>query len=260
MAASSQEISRGARLCAPTIVYLLETNRSTPFLLKAEYENMTMKPYLTQKENRRSAYKLLSTCYYLPDESILQTVVELEMALNSISPEAAAFASKMKAMPDLELLKIDFSNLFVGPFKLLAPPYGSVYLEGKREVMGASTIDARNQYVAAGLDFSRDVKEAPDHIAIELEFMYYLIFKEIEAVGQAKMKSAINYLEKQKTFLERHLGRWVVRFADNIEQHATTDFYKQLAQTTKVFVQQDFNHISEILLTKPWEVSQKQVI
>ncbi len=221
---------------------------------------MNMKQFLIREENRRNAYRLLSACYYLPDESILQTVSALNMALDSVSPEAAEMAAKMTTISDLELLKIDFSSLFAGPFKLLAPPYGSIYLEGKREVMGASTIDARNRYVAAGLDFSGNVKEAPDHIAIELEFMYYLIYKELEAIQQADAESAFNFVETQKAFLERHLARWIAKFANNVEQHATTDFYKHLAQATRIFVQQDFKYSSEILFTQPWETKQKQVI
>lgn len=221
---------------------------------------MDMRQFLNREGNRRNSYKLFSACYYLPDESTFQSVAELELALNGVAPEAAAIAAKMKTFTDLEQLKIDFSNLFVGPFKLLAPPYGSIYLEGKREVMGVSTVDARKRYAAAGLDFSEDVKEAPDHIAIELEFMYYLIFNEIEAIARANTESVINYLEKQNTFLEWHLGRWVAKFANNIEQHATTNFYKRLAQATNIFVQQDFKYSSELLLTQPWVTSQKQVI
>ena len=30
---------------------------------------------------------------------------------------------------NFEALKVDFARLFVGPYKLLAAPYGSVYLE-----------------------------------------------------------------------------------------------------------------------------------
>lgn len=229
-------------------------------MLKLENQIMDMKQFLTREENRRDAYKLLANCYYLPDESTLQSVTQLEQALSHVSPEAAASATQMKATIDLEPLKIDFSNLFIGPFKLMAPPYGSIYLEGKREVMGASTIDARKQYAAAGLDFSENIKEAPDHIALELEFMYYLIFKEIEAIAQANTESAVAYMEKQNAFLARHLGRWVAQFAGNIQQHAATGFYKHLAQATECFVQQDFKDSADLLQTQPWTTSLKQVI
>lgn len=215
--------------------------------------------FLNQENYRATAYKLLSACYYVPDESLLDRLAELETALNNACPEAVPSIATMREMTDLESLKIDFSGLFVGPFKLLAPPYGSIYLEGKREVMGASTLDAQHQYIAAGLEIVRNFKEAPDHIAIELEFMYFLIFKEMEALGQADAESAISYLEKQNTFLDRHLGSWVATFASEVERHAETGFYRYLAKATRIFVQRDRTYRSEILMTQPWKTAQLQM-
>jgi len=215
--------------------------------------------YLNHENYRATAYKLLSACYHLPDESLLDRLAELEAALNNAYPEAAPSIAAMREITDLESMRVDFSGLFVGPFKLLAPPYGSIYLEGKREVMGTSTLDAQHQYIAAGLEITRAFKDAPDHIALELEFMYYLIFKEIEALGQADIESAINYLEKQKSFLDRHLGIWVAPFAVDVERHAKTGFYRHLATATRIFVQQDRTTSSEILSTQPWKTAQLQM-
>ncbi|MBM2831889.1 MAG: torD6, partial [Dehalococcoidia bacterium] len=41
--------------------------------------------------------------------------------------------------------------LFVGPYRLLAPPYWSAYLEDARVVMGDSTMDVKNRYREEGL-------------------------------------------------------------------------------------------------------------
>ncbi len=87
---------------------------------------------------RADSYKLLSECYYLPDEELIQKVVE-------VAKTDQFFAELCKSVPsgvELESLKIDYTQLFVGPFKLLAPPYGSFYLEDSR-IMGDSTIDVR---------------------------------------------------------------------------------------------------------------------
>lgn len=197
--------------------------------------------------NRREVYRLLSACYYLPAKDTLEKLGALKQALNAVCPEAVELVAGMMEETDLEQLKIDFSGLFVGPFKLLAPPYGSVYLESGRQVMGASTVDAQNRYKEAGLDISGNVKEAPDHIALELEFMYYLVFKEIESLEQTGLEKMIDYQKKQRQFLERHLGVWVSKFAANVEKYATTDFYRNLAAVTKIFVQKDLYHISQVL-------------
>jgi TorA maturation chaperone TorD len=197
-----------------------------------------MKEFLSHEEQRRDLYKLLSECYYLPDEKLIKILNSLEKLGGELYSE---IAKNTPVMSDIERLKIDYAKLFVGPYRLLAPPYGSVYLEDERRVMGNSTMDVRNWYREEGVDIV--LKEVPDHIAIELEFMYLLIFKEVEAIRNSDFGSAAGYLKKQKAFLETHLGRWVSEFADNVEANAQTEFYKNLAQLTKSFVAKDLRSL-----------------
>lgn len=200
----------------------------------------TMKKSLSHKEYRRDSYKLLSECYYLPDEKLIKMLNDLEKSRCGLYSE---IAKNIPGMSDVESLKIDYSKLFVGPYGLFAPPYGSVYFEDTRRVMGNSTIDVRNKYGEEGLDIG--LKEAPDHIAIELEFMYFLIFKEVEAIRNSDSESAASYLKKQRAFLETHLGIWISEFADNVEANAQTEFYKNLARFTKSFVKKDLESLSD---------------
>ena len=198
-----------------------------------------MDHYMHREEHRRDAYKLLSTCYYLPEEETWAKLAELEESMAGQYAQAAGHVSSMRGEPEIEQLRIDYSRLFVGPYQLLAPPYGSVYLEGGRRVMGDSTLDAQKRYREVGLDISGDIEKVPDHIATELEFMYYLIFKEIEALGDSDFENAVDYLEKQQGFLEDHLGVWAPKLADEMEKHAQTEFYRNLGRATKVFVEKD---------------------
>ena len=163
--------------------------------------------------------------------------------MDMISSQAAQDASMLKGefekIPDIDLLRVDYARLFVGPYELFAPPYGSVYLEGDRRVMGESTMDAIDWYRNAGLDISKNFQDPPDHIAVELEFVYFLIFKEMESISNLDVEGTIRCLIQQGKFLERHLGAWVPEFADNVEKNAETEFYKSLARFTKVFVKKD---------------------
>jgi TorA maturation chaperone TorD len=202
-----------------------------------------MDHFVHREENRRDSYKLLSACYYLPEEATCAQLAELEEAMAGEYTKAAEHVSGMRGETEIEQLKIDYSRLFVGPFKLLAPPYGSVYLEGGRRVMGDSTLDAQKRYREVGLDISGDIEKVPDHIAIELEFMYYLIFKEIEALGYSDFENAIDYLEKQQGFLEDHLGVWAPKLADEMEKNARTEFYRNLGRSTKVFIEKDLHDV-----------------
>ena len=183
---------------------------------------------------RANSYKFLSECYYLPDEELAQKVGDLAQT-NQF------FAELCNCIPsgfELELLKTDYAQLFVGPFKLLAPPYGSFYLEDGK-IMGESTIDVRNWYEKEGLDVV--IKDAPDHIAMELEFMYYLIARQTQTTNKGNLQDIQLYQQKQKSFLYVHLARWLPEFAEKVQKNAQTEFYKKLARLTEVFVQKDLD-------------------
>ena len=200
---------------------------------------MDLDTYVELEQRRADTYRRLSICYYLPEQATLVQLLNLEASLRQICPEAASHIAQMKRETDLEQLKVDFSRLFVGPFKLIAPPYGSVHLEPQRAVMGDSTIDAERRYREAGLDIAKSLNDAPDHIAVELEFLYYLIYKEVEAMRHEQPEDAHEWLQKQHAFLTLHIGAWVSSFAEAVEHGAKTDFYRQLANATQTFVHSD---------------------
>lgn len=183
---------------------------------------------------RADLYKFLSECYYLPDHALIQKVVDVAQT-NTFFAE---LCHRVPVGPELESLKIDFTRLFVGPFKVLAPPYGSFYLEDGR-MMGESTIDVRNWYEKDGLDVV--INDAPDHIAMELEFMYYLVAKQTQATNAGNLQDIQDCQRKQKMFLSSHLARWLPPFAKNVKENAQTTFYKKLARLTGIFVQKDLD-------------------
>ncbi|MHC4395879.1 MAG: TorD/DmsD family molecular chaperone [Planctomycetota bacterium] len=188
---------------------------------------------------RADSYKFLSECYYLPNNALMQKVVD-------VAQTDQFFAELGNCIPsDIELasLKIDYTRLFVGPFKLLAPPYGSVYLEDSR-IMGESTIDVRNWYEKEGLDVV--IKDAPDHIAMELEFIYYLVAKQTQATNEENFQDIQLYQQKQKSFLYSHLARWLPEFAKNVQENAQTEFYKELVRLTDIFVQKDLDDCASL--------------
>jgi TorA maturation chaperone TorD len=103
---------------------------------------------------------MLSDCYFLPDPGLSEKLENLELNMSDVCEPAAEWAHSMRkefeGSANLEPLKIDFSKLFVGPYKLFAAPYGSVYLDGERQVMGDSTLDVKNRYREAGLDTAKN--------------------------------------------------------------------------------------------------------
>lgn len=223
---------------------------------------METKNLMRDESSRMAAFRLLSDCYYLPDPGLSEKLETLEFNMANVCEPAVGFIQSMRkefeAGANLEPLKVDFSKLFVGPYTLLAAPYGSVYLDSERKMMGDSTLDVKNRYREAGLDTAKNFKGAPDHITAELEFMHYLIFKEIEAFANSDIETAIGFIQKQKFFLEDHLLAWVPVFAQNITKHAENSFYSNLAQATVLFLKENDQVLYSVLESGSLD-SEKQV-
>ena len=207
--------------------------------------------FVQQETIRFEIYKLLAECYYPPDETLAGKISDLDEKLRLTDLQSLNWVGKKILKADsIQELKVDYARLFVGPYTLLAPPYGSVYMEQERRVMGNSTMDVIKRYRESGLAVDKEFKDAPDHIAAELEFMHYLIYKEIEAANQGDLNSIFACLLNQQSFLKVHLGAWVSEFARNVMDNARTSCYRDLARITDEFIKDDCQAISEVLASE----------
>lgn len=188
---------------------------------------------------RGNCFKLLAACFYEPEKELFieEKVCEnLKNLLSEWAPDAAKSAGEMDLCLEnisQEQLSIDYAALFVGPFELIAPPYGSVYTEDSRQLMGKTTIDTLRFYEDAGL--SVDVKEPPDHIAIELEFMSHLCSNEAESSSAGNHEEAEKIREMQVQFFRTAL-QWVPQFCGSIKKGSDNLFYQSLADCLSRFM------------------------
>jgi TorA maturation chaperone TorD len=187
---------------------------------------------------RGNCFKLLAACFYEPDKELFleeRLCENMAAQLLPLAPDAATAAESMLAAlreTAREQLSVDYAALFVGPFELIAAPYGSVYLEKHGRVMGDSTIATQRFYQAAGL--SLEMKEPPDHIAIELEFMHYLCMKEAAALSAGAEDEACRFREQQVRFFREIMG-WIPEFSGLAGPGAATSFYRALASCLAAF-------------------------
>jgi len=182
---------------------------------------------------RGDCFKLLAACFYEPDKQLFveeELCQKLEQLLDHLAPDCVPSARQMKndlILLEQEQLSIDHAALFVGPFELIAAPYGSVYIEKKRTVMGESTLNVAQSYQDAGL--SVDIREPPDHIAIELEFLHYLCSKEAAALNDSQIEDARLFRERQISFYFTALKPWAETFCEAIRRGTDNGFYINLA-------------------------------
>jgi len=193
--------------------------------------------------DRARVYRAMADAFSPPDSELVNAINRIRIFLEkwgSNAGDAAARLPESFGNPDtIDPLKVDYTRLFMGPFLLLAPPYGSVYLENNRRIMGDSTVDVRNHYLDAGFDLAENFKEAPDHVCAELEFMHALVCREIEAIHTDDRDKFTDSRMRQQEFLSNHLGAWVPDFTARIIEHAQTAFYRTLGEVTRRFIQDE---------------------
>ncbi len=186
---------------------------------------------------RANTYRMLADCFRDPEELDLARLPDLAQQVRHCAGPCAAAAEALVAAapggePERESLRVSHARLFVGPFELLAPPYGSVYLDEGGRVMGDSTLAVIEHYAAAGLEGRRDAHEPPDHIATELEFMYYLAFRHV-TTGDDR------FLGRQAAFLADPLAVWVPRLCARIREADPAPFHTALADLLQAFIAAD---------------------
>ena len=194
-----------------------------------------------QATAREDLCRFLAACYYEPSPEFTEERVFDSMldAAGRIDPALAAIAGRLAAgfaAQDLQALLVDYTRLFLGPTQPLAQPHGSFWLSGETALMQDSTMEVQALYQEGGFDLDEELHEVPDHVAVELEFLYLLLFKQNEA-AQAGLDDVFeSWAHLQHMFLGRHLGAWIGPFAQAIRRSAQTGFYRDLAELTERFV------------------------
>lgn len=203
---------------------------------------MDIEQFIQSERARGDCYKLLAACFYQPQKRLLveeNTCALLGNLLTGVCPEAVRYSENMAESllrcNDEDLL-VDYARLFVGPNELPAPPYGSVYLDKGGTLMGESTARIMDFYKAEGLSLAENYQNLPDHITAEMEFMYYLIYREVEALERNDKEKASHFLSRQESFLSTFLEPWIAPFCEKIGEGTENEFYRVLAGCLAVFI------------------------
>lgn len=127
---------------------------------------------------------------------------------------------------DLEEFEYTYNRLFIGPGRLLAPPFESSYRNFEKATMQQETMKVRNFYHYVGMQVANEGQMPDDHIQFELEFILYLLSSEEQG------KNSI-----YKLFLENHLLQWSDKHIEDILQNTTNKIALAFAYFLKGFLQ-----------------------
>jgi putative dimethyl sulfoxide reductase chaperone len=109
--------------------------------------------------------------------------------------------------------------------------------------------DIAGFYRAFGFNLGGQVRERPDHIAVELEFMQLLTLKEAHALETGSPEQVEICQDAQAKFLGDHLARWVELFAQAVFHNAPDSLYAPLARFAADFVRTDADRLGVSLET-----------
>lgn len=202
---------------------------------------------------RSNIYNILSLCFNYPDENVCAWILEgkwlegMKESLNLLGEESLeGYLWPFEEIPkgekeELSLeMKREYTRLFINAFPhVVAPPYGSIYLEKEGQVFGKTTSEVIRFYHQTGLSIKEELTDLPDHLAHEFEFMGILANRESQATSSEKIRLE----EMQMDFFSRFLLPWVPVFCEKIEGNSHFPFYRHLGQLTREFIQLEKNYL-----------------
>ncbi|MFQ5891202.1 MAG: molecular chaperone [Candidatus Methanofastidiosia archaeon] len=196
---------------------------------------------------RGKIYKFLSFIFLKePSKDVIEKLKDREFLSNLKELFGHSSSHLEKFLKEFDgnckALKQEYVSLFLAPSARYVAPYESVYRTGL--LWGNSTIDVLKCYERAGVVISKECKEIPDHLGLELEFIHFLCGREAETLENSR-EEALKFLNLQKEFLQNHLMSWVSEVCDEIEKKTKSEFYKGIASLTSEFVKRDFRELCE---------------
>ncbi len=206
---------------------------------------MTFQAHAAEPLARSSAYNLLATGFGYPDDSHPSVMQEragsVEASLDVLTcADVSHLLAQLKA--DLKGLDVDglrraYVDCFGHTISKECPPYEAEYGQAHIFEKSQTLADIGGFYQAFGLEVEPSFHERLDHLSVETEFMHFLCVKEAYGVlGDHASEELDLCREAQRKFLEAHLGRWGVGFAERLQTRAPDTPYGRLGQFLGVFL------------------------
>src|SRR5512135_1134456 len=142
----------------------------------------------------------------------------------------------------LDALRAEYDRVFGLVVPKECPPYETEYYP-TQETFGRSQqmADVAGFYRAFGIEPAQSSPERPDHLALELEFMAFLLTKKRRALAAVALdpeagEQASVCDRAQRDFFRDHLAWWIPSFAAGLRRKAAGGYYHSLARVLAAWV------------------------
>ena len=181
----------------------------------------------------------LTTCEEISKPEYTKPFQSLRKLIDGMEEPLSALKSTIASLIDSEALFQRLETCYVGLFINnrkgdIVPLYASCYagdaVDGQRPMlMGRDAVEMRQRISKMGLELMGPSNEPPDHISIELEYLYYLLSK-----GWAEKDNPL--LSEAGTFANDAMLPWVAQWKDRLIDSAECRFYPLLATMTELIL------------------------
>lgn len=173
--------------------------------------------------------------YYSPDQvpEIIELLVSGEWVADwhyGSEAQKQGIAAEMAAMQrDDETLDEAYQRLFIGPYALPSPPWGSVWLDKENVLFGESTLQLREWMQANQIDIHLTQNEPEDHFGLLMMMVAWVAEHQPENLSE---------------LLGKHILPWGLLYLDKMQEKGDSPFYvglSKLAHLTLVAWQDSMN-------------------
>ena len=191
---------------------------------------------------RSALYRLLSQALVYPSGDAIAALREVDLpqaqlAAAHLPPNVnsllTALDEHLQATEAIQM-QAEHRRVFTHILSLDCPPCETFYTARHIFQETQDLSDIGGFFRAFGLEMGD--KERLDHISVELEFMHFLTYKEAYARTRHGPARARLCREVQRKFVEDHLGRWALKFADRLRQKAGGGYFGCVASLTEAFM------------------------
>ncbi|RJQ48426.1 MAG: hypothetical protein C4530_24715 [Desulfobacteraceae bacterium] len=146
----------------------------------------------------------------------LSLAVDPPDSLEEVNRIIAGFSSGRDLF---EYLETAYVQLFISNRKIpVVPLYHSCYEYENAPLMGAPAAMMQKRLADAGLSLGAHIHEPPDHLCIELEYLYFMgTVGGSEANGSRMSEAAV--------FARRMMLPWIYKLRDRLAAHPESRFY-----------------------------------
>jgi TorA maturation chaperone TorD len=165
------------------------------------------------------------------------------LGFGELPPDHLDVAPLLEALrQSVDGLDAEYQRVFCLVMARECPPYETEYHSSAEPFFRSQQLaDIAGFYRAFGLETSQTEPDRPDHLALELEFLAYLLLKKRLALtaGSSDRNGAAHAGLCDETFalfFRDHLAWWVPSFATGLRRKAGTGFYAALAQVLAALI------------------------